>query len=80
MVPAIRSVASVPAGVAKMPVGQVQALSALGTAIWTSLLMTADYKLGSDHEHVTVWADPFSNLVIASLIGIHVVCLINFRT
>jgi membrane protein DedA with SNARE-associated domain len=79
MVPAIRSVVSVPAGVAHMPVARFLALSAVGTVIWTSLLMTAGYKLGADYGRVAVWAEPFSNLVIASLIGIYVIRLIRFR-
>lgn len=79
MMPAIRSVVSVPAGVAHMPVGRFLALSTIGTLIWTSLLMTAGYKLGADYARVAVWADPFSNIVIAGLIGIYVVRLIRFR-
>jgi len=79
MMPAIRSVVSVPAGIAHMPVARFLALSAVGTVIWTSLLMTAGYKLGADYGRVAVWAEPFSNLVIAFLIGIYVVRLIRFR-
>jgi membrane protein DedA with SNARE-associated domain len=79
MVPAIRSVVSVPAGVAHMPVGRFLALSAVGTVIWTSLLMTAGYKLGADYGRVAVWAEPFSNIVIAALVGIYVVRLVRFR-
>jgi membrane protein DedA with SNARE-associated domain len=79
MMPAIRSVVSVPAGIAHMPVARFLALSAVGTVIWTSLLMTAGYTLGADYGRVAVWAEPFSNLVIALLIGIYVVRLIRFR-
>lgn len=79
MMPAIRSVVSVPAGIAHMPMARFLALSAVGTVIWTSLLMTAGYKLGADYGRVAIWAEPFSNLVIAFLIGIYVVRLIRFR-
>ncbi len=79
MVPAIRSVISVPAGVAHMPVTRFLALSALGTVIWTSLLMTAGYRLGADYGRVAVWAEPMSNLVIVGLIGIYLVRLVTFR-
>jgi membrane protein DedA with SNARE-associated domain len=79
MMPAIRSVVSVPAGIALMPMARFLALSAVGTVIWTSLLMTAGYKLGADYGRVAIWAEPFSNLVIAFLIGIYVVRLIRFR-
>jgi membrane protein DedA with SNARE-associated domain len=79
MVPAIRSVVSVPAGIAHMPVARFLALSAIGTLIWTSILMTAGYKLGADYGRVAVWAEPFSNLVIVVLIGIYGVRLVRFR-
>lgn len=79
MMPAIRSVVSVPAGIAHMPMARFLALSAVGTVIWTSLLMTAGYKLGADYGRVAIWAEPFSNLVIAFLIGSYVVRLIRFR-
>ena len=79
MMPAIRSVVSIPAGVAHMTVTRFLALSALGPAIWTSLLMTAGYRLGADYGRVAVWAEPVSNLVIAGLIGIYLVRLVTFR-
>jgi len=79
MMPAIRSVVSVPAGIALMPMARFLALSAVGTVIWTSLLMTAGYKLGADYGRVALWAEPFSSLVIAFLIGTYVVRLIRFR-
>jgi membrane protein DedA with SNARE-associated domain len=79
MMPAIRSVISIPAGIAQMPLGRFLTLSALGTAIWTSLLMTAGYRLGADYGRVAGWAEPISNLVIVGLIGIYVVRLVTFR-
>jgi membrane protein DedA with SNARE-associated domain len=79
MMPAVRSVISIPAGIAHMPVARFLALSALGTAIWTSLLMTAGYRLGADYGRVAVWAEPISNLLIAGLIGIYLVRLVTFR-
>ena len=79
MVPAIRSVISIPAGVAAMPPARFLALTTVGTIIWTSVLMTAGYRLGADYGRVAVWAEPVSNLVIIALVGIYVVRLVTFR-
>lgn len=69
MVPAIRSIISVPAGIAHMPVGRFLLFSGLGSLLWTSLLMTAGYRLGSDFRQVATWAAPLSNVVIAALVA-----------
>lgn len=79
MVPAIRSLISIPAGVAHMPLGRFLALTTLGTTIWTSVLMTAGFVLGADYGRVATWAEPFSSFVVAALIGIYVVRLVRFR-
>jgi membrane protein DedA with SNARE-associated domain len=79
MMPAIRSLISIPAGVAHMPPGRFLALTTLGTAIWTSVLMTAGFMLGADYGRIAIWAEPFSSVVVAALIGIYIVRLIRFR-
>ncbi len=78
MVPAIRSVVSVPAGIAHMPLARFLLLSAIGTVIWTSLLMTAGYLLGAEYGRVASWADPVSKLVIGGLVAGYVYRLVTF--
>ena len=68
MVPAIRSVVSVPAGIAHMPAGRFLLLSGLGSLIWTSLLMGLGYWLGADYGRVAGWAGPVSNAVVGLLV------------
>lgn len=79
MVPGIRSVVSVPAGIAHMPVGRFLAFSALGSLIWTSLLMGAGYALGSEYGRVAGWADPVSKLVLAGLVAGYLYRLVTFK-
>lgn len=79
MVPAIRSVVSVPAGIAHMPLPRFLAYSALGTVIWTSLLMTMGYGLGANYVRIAVWAEPVSNLVIFAIVATYLVRLATFR-
>lgn len=79
MVPGIRSLISVPADIAHMPVGRFLACSALGTLVWTSLLMSAGYWLGAEYRRVAEWADPVSNLVMVGLVGGYLLRLVTFK-
>jgi membrane protein DedA with SNARE-associated domain len=79
MVPGIRSVISVPAGIAHMPTRRFLAFSALGTLVWTSLLMGAGYALGAEYGRVAVWADPVSKVVMFGLASAYVYRLVTFK-
>ncbi len=79
MVPGVRGVISIPAGVAPMPVGRFLVLSGAGNLIWTALLMGAGYWLGADYGHVARWLAPVSNVVILGLAGVYVWRVVRFR-
>ena len=46
MVPAIRQLISIPAGISKMPLGSFSLFTALGAGIWTAILAVTGYALG----------------------------------
>ena len=46
MVPAIRQLISIPAGIAKMPLGAFTLFTALGAGVWTGILAAVGYGLG----------------------------------
>lgn len=71
LVPGVRTLISVPAGVSRMPLGPFLAYSATGTAIWTALLAGAGYLLESQYELVAEWLNPISNVVIGALVAIY---------
>jgi membrane protein DedA with SNARE-associated domain len=79
MVPAIRSVISIPAGIAHMPTGRFLLLSGIGSLVWTTLLMTAGYKLQEDYHRVADWAAPVSNLVFGFFAVIYLWRLLAYR-
>lgn len=64
MVPAIRSLISIPAGMAKMPIVPFLALTAVGSAIWTSILAYAGFVLGVNYDQVAQYIDPISKVVV----------------
>jgi len=80
LVPAIRSLISVPAGVNCIPVPTFLLWSSLGTALWTLLLAGAGYLLQSQYERVSEWLNPVSNAVFAALGLWYVYRVARFRT
>ncbi|OYY62662.1 MAG: alkaline phosphatase [Burkholderiales bacterium 28-67-8] len=66
LVPALRSVISTPAGIARMPIQVFLLWSAVGSLIWTSLLAGIGYLLKSRYEQVVNWLDPVSKIIVAA--------------
>ncbi|HVA52142.1 MAG TPA: DedA family protein [Acidimicrobiales bacterium] len=52
VLPVVRSVISVPAGIAEMKRGPFVALTAIGSAAWVALLSTLGYAAGKNWHHV----------------------------
>tara|TARA_R110002012_G_scaffold322103_1_gene555686 strand:+ start:27225 stop:27842 length:618 start_codon:yes stop_codon:yes gene_type:complete len=71
MIPGVRTLISVPAGVAGMPLWSFLLYTTLGSAVWTGLLAGAGYLLESQYEKVASWMNPVSTAVIVGLIGIY---------
>ena len=64
LIPAIRTLISVPAGLAAMPFGQFLLISAVGTVLWTAILTAAGYLLQANFHAVEAWVDPVSTGVV----------------
>lgn len=64
-VPGLRSVVSVPAGMARMPLVQFTALTALGSGMWNAALMGAGIALGHRFDEVGDVVGPLSTAVVA---------------
>lgn len=64
LVPAVRTLISVPAGVARMAFGRFLVFSALGSVLWTGALAVAGYRLGRDYARVAQYMGPVGNIVI----------------
>lgn len=79
LIPAIRSLISVPAGVNCIPISTFLLWSSLGTALWTVLLAGAGYLLESQYEMVSEWLNPVSNVVFAGLVVWYVYRVIRFK-
>ncbi len=67
-IPLVRSVVSVPAGVARMPLVQFCAYTVAGSAVWNALFIGAGYQLGRNYDRVEVWVQPIAYLVLAAFV------------
>lgn len=70
LVPGVRSLVSVPAGLSEMPVWRFVGLTTLGSAIWNSALIGAGWALGAEFAAVGEVIGPASKpLLGVALIG-----------
>lgn len=67
VIPLIRSLISLPAGMNRMPLGRFVLLTTLGSAIWTTLLTVAGYILGQNWAAVVEFISQYQKLVLALL-------------
>ncbi|RLC67984.1 MAG: DedA family protein [Chloroflexi bacterium] len=68
MVPIVRSLVSIPAGVARMNYGKFIAYTAVGTGMWSFLLTYAGYLLGQQWHLVSEWVSRYENFVIVAVV------------
>jgi membrane protein DedA with SNARE-associated domain len=70
MVPGIRTLISLPAGMNQMPINSFTLYSTLGTLIWTSALTAAGFFLGDNYALIEQYIAPISKVVLFGLIGL----------
>ena len=68
VVPSIRSVVSLPAGMVRMKLHSFLIWSTIGTAVWSALLAIAGYILGQSFDRVEEVIGPISTAVIALIV------------
>lgn len=78
LVPIVRTLISVPAGLARMPLSLFLLYSAVGTALWTTLLVSAGYVLESQYEKVSEYMNPIANAIVLILVGTYLYRVITF--
>lgn len=70
MVPGIRTLISLPAGINQMPWIVFTIYSTIGTLVWTAALTTAGFCLGENYGSIEHYLAPVSKLVLFGLIGL----------
>jgi membrane protein DedA with SNARE-associated domain len=69
LIPVVRSLISIPAGMHRMPMGRFLLFTIAGSAIWTGALTYAGMVLGQNWSQVLGFLKTYQNATIAALIG-----------
>jgi membrane protein DedA with SNARE-associated domain len=67
LVPIIRSLVSIPAGVRRMPLGRFLLYTALGSTLWNGALIGAGWLLGDNWEAAGPYVEALQYVVIAAV-------------
>ena len=79
LVPGIRTLISIPAGIFGMGLARFVALTSLGAGVWTSALGLAGYALGSRYDQVQRYIGPASTAIMAAILLWYVYRVATFR-
>ena len=78
LIPGVRSLISLPAGVSAMPLGKFTILTLIGSAIWNFLLIFSGWLLGTQYHIIEAHIDTANNIIYA-LIGASIAVFIMRR-
>ncbi|MBA2749092.1 MAG: DedA family protein [Tatlockia sp.] len=77
LVPGIRTLISLPAGISNMPILPFLVYSTIGTTLWVGLLTYAGYILGDNYEVVEKYIAPVSKIVLAILVTAFIIWIVK---
>ena len=80
MVPGIRSLLSLPAGMSEMSLPRFLIYSAIGSALWATLLCGAGYLLGDHYDAVQNYVGPIGTGLVVLLVVFCVVWVLRRRS
>ena len=79
LAPIIRTLISVPAGLARMPVGPFVAYSMIGVVVWNTLLTGGGYLLAEHYEAIETWLDPLTLVILGVVVVVYLWRLVTWR-
>lgn len=77
LIPGIRTLISIPAGINKMNLGYFLLLTTIGTTLWISLLTYLGHILGQNYDKVQSYLDPIGYAVFGFIILSYIVHIIK---
>ena len=79
LIPAVRSLISIPAGMAGMKLTPFIAYTAMGSGLWAALLAYIGFLLGENFEQVSRYLDPISWIVLGLIGGAYLMRVVRHR-
>lgn len=77
-IPIVRSLISIPAGMAHMNIGKFLLYTTLGTSIWNIILVYLGAYAGANWENILKYMNTYSNIAVAVLAAVGIVFVIWF--
>ncbi|MBR0551756.1 DedA family protein [Stakelama marina] len=79
LVPAVRTLISVPAGLFEMRLDRFLLFSSIGTVAWTTILTLAGYFLGEKYRLVQGYLNPVSNVIVGGIVAYYLYRVITWK-
>lgn len=79
VVPTVRTLISVPAGIVRMNFATFMVFSAIGSSVWIGFLAACGYVLNANYTLVADYVDPVSKGVIALAVVIYLYRLVTWK-
>lgn len=79
LVPGVRTLISLPAGISGMSLLPFLLYSTIGTTLWVCILTFAGYTLGENYELIDKYLGPVSKIVFAALVVAFIVWVVRKR-
>jgi membrane protein DedA with SNARE-associated domain len=79
LIPGVRSVISIPAGISGMGMIPFLIYTAIGSGLWTGLLTYGGYVLKDNFEKIEEYIDPASYVIVGALVLLYVYRIITHR-
>lgn len=79
LVPAVRTLISVPAGLFGMSLRRFLTYTTLGSALWTTALAYAGFSLRDNYEQVAHWLNPATNVIVAGIVLVYLYRVVTWR-
>ncbi len=77
LVPALRTVVALPAGLARLPPLSFALWTLLGSALWSGVLTLAGYLLESQYERLSKWLNPVSTGIFVIIAIVYIVRVVR---
>lgn len=77
LVPGVRSLIAIPAGISDMPMPKFLLYSAIGSGLWTALLGYLGYVLGENYELVERYVGPLAYVVVGVIVIAAIVWIVR---
>lgn len=80
LVPALRTLIAIPAGIFAMPLLKFIPLTFAGTLLWEGALAFAGYKLGDNYQQIEHYLNPITTGIFVILVLYYLYRVITFRS